>query len=66
VSHVDDEYVEAVLARVERVPAGRVTTYGAVARAAGSGDPRQVWSAACWPCMATRCRGGAWHSTEVS
>lgn len=39
---MDDEYVEAVLALVEDVPAGRVTTYGALARAVGTGGPRQV------------------------
>ena len=39
---VDDEYVEAVLTLVEQVPAGRVTTYGALARAVGTGGPRQV------------------------
>lgn len=37
-----EEYVEAVLSVVERVPAGRVTTYGAVADAVGAGGPRQV------------------------
>ena len=31
-----EEYVEAVLAAVERVPRGRVTTYGAVAEQVGS------------------------------
>lgn len=41
-SRVDDEYVEAVLTLVEQVPAGRVTTYGALARAVGTGGPRQV------------------------
>jgi len=39
-------YVEAVLAFVERVPRGRVTTYGAIAdhvgALLGSGGPRQV------------------------
>lgn len=39
---MDEEYVEAVLALVERVPAGRVTTYGALADAVGRGGPRQV------------------------
>ena len=39
---MDEAYVEAVLSAVEQVPAGRVTTYGAVARAVGSGGPRQV------------------------
>lgn len=36
-----EEYVEAVLAVVEQVPPGRVTTYGAVADVVGSG-PRRV------------------------
>ncbi len=40
------EYVEAVLACVERVPPGRVTTYGAIADCVGAelggGGPRQV------------------------
>jgi alkylated DNA nucleotide flippase Atl1 len=39
---VDERYVEAVLSVVERVPAGRVTTYGAIAELVGSGGPRQV------------------------
>jgi alkylated DNA nucleotide flippase Atl1 len=39
---VDDEYVEQVLQIVERVPAGRVTTYGLIADAIGHGGPRQV------------------------
>lgn len=42
----DDEYVEAVLALVEQIPAGRVTTYGLLAEAIrptlGRGGPRQV------------------------
>jgi len=42
---VDEEYVEAVLSLVEQVPAGRVTTYGALAAAVGSGGPRQVGTA---------------------
>lgn len=37
---MDEEYVEAVLSLVERVPAGRVTTYGALADAVGHGGPR--------------------------
>lgn len=37
-----EEYVEAVLSVVEQVPAGRVTTYGAIASAVGFGGPRQV------------------------
>ena len=42
-----EEYVEAVLALVEQVPRGRVTTYGAIADAlfdAFGGGPRQVGS----------------------
>ena len=39
---MDEDYVEAVLSLVEQVPAGRVTTYGALAAAVGSGGPRQV------------------------
>jgi len=39
---VDDAYVEAVLHRVEQVPAGRVTTYGELADAVGAGGPRLV------------------------
>ena len=39
---MDEEYVEAVLALVEQVPRGRVTTYGAVAASVGRGGPRQV------------------------
>ena len=37
-----EEYVEAVLTAVESVPPGRVTTYGAVARAVGVYGPRRV------------------------
>jgi alkylated DNA nucleotide flippase Atl1 len=37
-----EEYVEAVLSLVEQIPAGRVTTYGALAEAVGVGGPRQV------------------------
>lgn len=36
-----DEFVEAVLDCVERVPPGRVTTYGAIGEVVGYG-PRQV------------------------
>jgi alkylated DNA nucleotide flippase Atl1 len=39
---VDEEYVEQVLSLVERVPRGRVTTYGLIAEAVGAGGPRQV------------------------
>ncbi len=37
-----EEYVEAVLSVVERIPRGRVTTYGAIADFVASGGPRQV------------------------
>ncbi len=37
-----EEYVEAVLSLVETVPAGRVTTYGAIADAVGRYGPRRV------------------------
>ena len=37
-----DDYVEAVLALVEQVPPGRVTTYGALADEVGFGGPRRV------------------------
>ena len=38
-----EEYVEEVLGYVERIPRGRVSTYGAIADAVGGG-PRQVGS----------------------
>ena len=37
-----EDYIEAVLATVERIPRGRVTTYGAIAEHVGRGGPRQV------------------------
>lgn len=37
-----EEYVEAVLAMVEQIPPGRVTTYGVLAETVGVGGPRQV------------------------
>ncbi len=37
-----EDFVEAVLVVVEAVPAGRVTTYGAIADALGSRGPRSV------------------------
>ena len=43
VSRVDrEEYVERVLAVVERIPPGRVMSYGAIAEVVGVGGPRQV------------------------
>jgi alkylated DNA nucleotide flippase Atl1 len=37
-----EEYVERVLATVEQVPRGRVTTYGTIADHVGQGGPRMV------------------------
>ncbi len=37
-----EAYVEAVLRAVERIPPGRVATYGDLAAAVGRGGPRQV------------------------
>ncbi|RFS84921.1 cysteine methyltransferase [Actinomadura spongiicola] len=37
-----DEYAEAVLDAVERIPPGRVLAYGDVAELVGRGGPRQV------------------------
>jgi alkylated DNA nucleotide flippase Atl1 len=37
-----EEYVERVLALVERIPPGRVMSYGAIAEFVGVGGPRQV------------------------
>ena len=39
---MDGTYTEQVLALVEAVPAGRVTTYGDLAEMVGRGGPRQV------------------------
>ena len=39
---MNEEYVEAVLAAVEQIPAGRVNSYGDIAEQVGSGGPRQV------------------------
>jgi alkylated DNA nucleotide flippase Atl1 len=39
-----EEYAERVLRIVERIPRGRVTTYGAIADAVGWGGPRRVGS----------------------
>lgn len=40
--HGHEEYVEQVLSIVERIPSGRVTTYGLIAEVLGRGGPRQV------------------------
>lgn len=39
---ISDEQVEAVRALVSRIPAGRVSTYGDIAAAAGLSSPRIV------------------------
>ena len=51
-----DEYVEAVLGLVERIPPGRVMTYGAIAEYVGRGGPRQVGTV-----MARYGGGVPWH-----
>jgi methylated-DNA-protein-cysteine methyltransferase-like protein len=42
VAPISDEQVEAVRALVSRIPAGRVSTYGDIAAAAGLSSPRIV------------------------
>ncbi len=37
-----DEYVDAVLAVIAAIPAGRVMSYGAIAEVVGRAGPRQV------------------------
>jgi methylated-DNA-protein-cysteine methyltransferase related protein len=51
-----DEYVEAVLSLVERIPPGRAMTYGAIADVLGRGGPRQVGAV-----MARYGGGVPWH-----
>jgi len=50
-----EEYVERVLSLVEQIPPGRVSTYGLIAEAVGSGGPRQVGAV-----MALHGGGVAW------
>ncbi|GIJ44620.1 hypothetical protein Val02_15060 [Virgisporangium aliadipatigenens] len=50
------EYVESVLTVVERIPPGRVMTYGAIAEYLGRGGPRQVGTV-----MARYGGGVPWH-----
>jgi len=38
----DEEFTELVLSLVERIPPGRVMSYGAIAEYLGQGGPRQV------------------------
>jgi methylated-DNA-protein-cysteine methyltransferase related protein len=40
----EDDFVEEVLALVERIPPGRVMSYGSIAEWLGRGGPRQVGS----------------------
>jgi methylated-DNA-protein-cysteine methyltransferase-like protein len=53
---VDDDYVEEVLTLVERIPAGRVMSYGAIAEYLGRGGPRQVGAV-----MSHHGGGVPWH-----
>lgn len=39
---MDEEFAEAVLQVVERIPAGKVMAYGDIAEYLGRGGPRQV------------------------
>jgi methylated-DNA-protein-cysteine methyltransferase related protein len=39
---VNEDFAETVLSVVERIPPGRVMTYGAIAEYVGAGGPRQV------------------------
>jgi methylated-DNA-protein-cysteine methyltransferase related protein len=50
------DYVESVLSVVERIPPGRVMSYGAIAEYLGSGGPRQVGAV-----MARYGGGVPWH-----
>jgi methylated-DNA-protein-cysteine methyltransferase related protein len=50
------DYAEAVLTLVERIPAGRVMSYGAIADYLGRGGPRQVGTV-----MARYGGGVPWH-----
>src|SRR3954471_3291500 len=53
---MDEDYAEAVLALVERIPPGRVMTYGEIAELIGRGGPRQVGTV-----MARYGGGVPWH-----
>ena len=51
-----DDYAESVLSVVERIPSGRVMTYGGIAEFLGAGGPRQVGT------VMSRYGGGVpWH-----
>jgi alkylated DNA nucleotide flippase Atl1 len=53
---MDEDYAEAVLTLVERIPPGRVMTYGVIAEIIGRGGPRQVGAV-----MARYGGGVPWH-----
>jgi methylated-DNA-protein-cysteine methyltransferase-like protein len=51
-----DDFAEAVLDLIERIPPGRVMTYGSIAGVLGRGGPRQVGA------VMSRYGGGVpWH-----
>jgi methylated-DNA-protein-cysteine methyltransferase-like protein len=56
-----EEYIELVLAVVERIPPGRVMSYGAIAEYLGLGGPRQVGAV-----MARHGGGVPWHRVVAS
>jgi alkylated DNA nucleotide flippase Atl1 len=51
-----DDYADLVLSVVERIPSGRVMTYGGIAEFLGAGGPRQVGTV-----MARYGGGVPWH-----
>jgi methylated-DNA-protein-cysteine methyltransferase related protein len=53
---VDPDFTEHVLSLVERIPPGRVMSYGAIAEYVGQGGPRQVGTV-----MARYGGGVPWH-----
>jgi methylated-DNA-protein-cysteine methyltransferase-like protein len=57
----DEEYAEAVLEVVERIPHGKVMSYGAIAEFLGRGGPRQVGSV-----MSHYGGGVPWHRVVAS
>ena len=52
----DEEFTELVLSLVERIPPGRVMSYGAIAEYLGQGGPRQVGAV-----MSREGGGVPWH-----
>jgi methylated-DNA-protein-cysteine methyltransferase-like protein len=57
----DEEYAEAVLEVVERIPHGKVMSYGAIAEFLGRGGPRQLGSV-----MSHYGGGVPWHRVVAS